>query len=96
MSTQIYIANLSYEISEDALKQYFASFGEITAAIIIRDRGTQRSKGFGFITFATEAAAQQAVQAMNDKILEGRSLKVTIARPFVKKIKNTIDNFISE
>lgn len=83
MSMQVYIANLSYDLNEKALKAHFARFGEITSAVIIRDRSTQRSKGFGFVTFALPEAAEQAVQTLNDTLLEGRSLKVNIARPLI-------------
>lgn len=85
MIQQIFIGNLSPELEQDELRRHFAPFGEITEIFIIRDRETRRSRGFGFITFATEAAAQKAIVAMNGVMIAGRPARVTLARPFIKK-----------
>ena len=78
---KLYVGNLSYQTTVDALKAAFAEFGEIVDAIIITDRATGRSKGFGFIEFADEKMAQAALEAMNGKDFEGRNLVVNVARP---------------
>jgi RNA recognition motif-containing protein len=78
---KLYVGNLPWSINNDGLKELFAQFGEVTEAVIISDRMTGRSKGFGFVTFATEEQAQAAQQAMHEKDLEGRKIIVNVARP---------------
>ena len=85
MTQQIFIGNLSHDLEQDEFRRHFSPFGEITEIFIIRDRDTQRSRGFGFITFATEAAAKKAIAVMNGSMIAGRPARVTLARPFVKK-----------
>ncbi len=81
MNTKIYVGNLSYRTGEEQLSQHFEKFGQIASVIIVMDRLTNRSKGFGFITFENQASAQQAVQEMNGKEIDGRTIKVSIAKP---------------
>ena len=78
---KLYVGNLSYQTTVDALKAAFSEFGEVVDAVIITDRQTGRSKGFGFVEFATEDAATAAMEAMNGKEFEGRNLVVNVARP---------------
>ena len=78
---KLYVGNLSYDTTIDTLKATFSEFGEIIDAIIITDRNTGRSKGFGFVEFADEESAQKALDAMNGKDIEGRNLVVNVARP---------------
>lgn len=80
--TKLYVGNLPYSVTSDGLREIFASFGEIVESVIITDkfRGN-RSKGFGFVEFADEAAATKAVEEMNGKEVEGRALVVNLARP---------------
>ena len=85
MKNQIFIKNLPYTLTQEELKRHFAPLGDITQVLVIEDRETKRSRGFGFITFATEASAQNAIDTMNGQLLEGRRLQVSLARPFVKK-----------
>lgn len=68
-------------MNDGALKDLFSEFGEVTEAIIIMDRQTNRSKGFGFVTFSDDASAQRAVDAMAEKEIDGRTIVVNIARP---------------
>ena len=77
----IYIGNLSYEVSEEDLKQAFEAFGEVESAKIIKDKYTNRSKGFGFVEMPDNAAAQSAIDGLNDTELKGRTLKVNKAHP---------------
>ena len=77
---KIYVGNLPFSFDNDKLKETFASYGEITEAVIIKDKYSGRSKGFGFVTFAAEDGAQKAVTEMNGKEVEGRALKVNEAR----------------
>lgn len=78
---KLYVGNLPYSIDKDALIGLFSTFGDIVDAVVISDKYTQRSKGFGFVEFADEAAAQKAVAEMNEKEVEGRALVVNVARP---------------
>ncbi|MBW2034082.1 MAG: RNA-binding protein [Deltaproteobacteria bacterium] len=77
----IYIGNLSYEVTEEDLKQAFETFGEVESVKIIKDKYTNRSKGFGFIEMPDDAAAQSAINDLNDTEIKGRALKVNKARP---------------
>lgn len=80
MGEKIYVGNLPYRFRSEDLKETFASFGEITEAIVITDRNSGRSKGFGFVTFANEESAKKAVDEMNGKEVDGRELKVNEAK----------------
>jgi len=78
----IYVGNLAYSLTEDALANEFAQFGEVVSTKIIVDReNNNRSKGFGFVEMADNAAGQKAIEELNGKILEGRNLRVNEAKP---------------
>ncbi len=76
----IYVGNLSYTCTDAELEQAFSPHGEVSAARVIIDRQTGRSRGFGFVEMATEEEAQKAIEAMNGADMGGRALKVNIAR----------------
>jgi len=78
---KLYVGNLPWTITNDSLKEMFASYGEVVEAVIITDRMSGRSKGFGFVTFADEAAAEKAAAEMNGKTVEERQIVVNVARP---------------
>lgn len=80
-SKKLYVGNLPWAVTNESLHDMFASYGEIVEAIVISDRMSGRSKGFGFVTFANEADAEKAVAEMHDKELEGRKIVVNVARP---------------
>lgn len=77
----IYIGNLSYNISDEQLKEVFEKFGEVVAVKIITDRETGRSKGFGFVEMRNDSEAQTAIAELNDTEIEGRTANVNKARP---------------
>jgi len=77
----IYAGNLSYSVTDEDLKEIFGAFGEVSRANVISDRETGKSKGFGFVEMPSEAEAQAAITALNDKEVGGRRLKVNQARP---------------
>ena len=81
MSRNIYVGNLSYGLSEEELSNVFSEFGDVASAKIIIDRETGRSKGYGFVEMGTEEQAQSAATAMDGRDIDGRSAKVSIARP---------------
>lgn len=77
---KLFVGSLPWSINSDSLKELFSQYGEITEAIVISDRETGRSKGFGFITFAKEEDAQKALE-MDGKEIEERTIVVNVARP---------------
>ena len=81
MSKRIYVGNLSFKTTADGLREAFSEFGEVTSSTVVSDRETGRSRGFGFVEMAEDAAADEAVEAMNGKDLDGRVLNVNEARP---------------
>jgi len=78
---KLYIGNLAFSVTEEALKKAFSEFGKIEEANVIVDKFSKRSKGFGFVTFSDEASAKKAVAEMDGKDFEGRPLKVSEAKP---------------
>jgi RNA recognition motif-containing protein len=81
VSTKLYVGNLSYNITNDQLGQLFAQAGTVIEAVVINDRDTGRSKGFGFVTLSSEEEAQKAIATLNESEYEGRKLVVNEARP---------------
>ncbi|MFA5770050.1 MAG: RNA-binding protein [Patescibacteria group bacterium] len=77
---KIFVGSLPWSINNDSLKELFTQYGEVTEAVVIMDRETQKSKGFGFVTFATEESAQKALE-MSGKEVDGRAIVVNIAKP---------------
>lgn len=77
----LYVGNLSYDLTEDDLKEAFQAFGQVTAASIIKDKFSGRSRGFGFVEMSVDAEAKAAIDGLNDKDLKGRALRVNEARP---------------
>ena len=78
---KIYVGNLSYEVTEEELRQEFTAFGEVTSVSIIRDKYTGRPKGFGFVEMASISEGQAAIAGLNGKTLKDRTLNVDAARP---------------
>jgi len=81
MSKRIYVGNLPWGITKVMLDGLFSPFGEIEDSIVIADRQTGRSRGFGFVTYRKDADADAAINEMNDKEVEGRTLVVKEALP---------------
>ena len=79
MSQKIYVGNMSYATTEAALTNLFGQYGEVVSSIIIKDRYTQQSKGFGFVEMADEQAAEAAIATLNNQEFEGRRLRVNVA-----------------
>ena len=76
----MYVSNLSVHTTNEDLKSLFAEFGEVSSAKIINDKVSGRSRGFGFVEMSDEAAARQAMEALEGREIEGRSLSVAVAR----------------
>jgi RNA recognition motif-containing protein len=81
VNKKLYVGNLSYDTTQDQLRQLFSEVGPVVSADIITDRGSGRSKGFGFVEMETEEAAQAAVERLNQSELDRRTIIVSEARP---------------
>jgi RNA recognition motif-containing protein len=81
MSTRIYVGNLSFQTTEDQVRELFTPHGTVREASLVMDRETGRSRGFAFVTMESEEQARAAIAALNGKEVEGRSLTVNEARP---------------
>jgi len=77
----IFVAKLDYNTQEDTLREAFEEFGEVSSAKIIMDKFTGRSKGFGFVEMDDDDQAREAIDALNDSDLDGRTIVVKKARP---------------
>ena len=78
---KIYVGNLSWNTSEQQLEELFAQYGTVSSANVVLDRDTGRSRGFGFVEMEDDNSAMEAIQALNDKEVDGRTLNVNEARP---------------
>lgn len=81
MAKKLYVGGLSYDTSEDALKELFSEAGTVESAAIITDKMSNRSKGFGFVEMSSDEEAQKAIEMFNGKELDGRNIVVNEARP---------------
>ncbi len=81
MESKLYVGNLSYNVTEEQLRELFSQAGTIKEIALIMDRDTQRPKGFGFVEMTTQVEAQKAIEMFNEKELDGRRLTVNLARP---------------
>jgi hypothetical protein len=84
-SVEIYVGNLSYELTEDQLRREFEKFGVVGAARIVADKNGQRSKGFGFVVMPNRSEAEKAIAAMSEKEVMGRKMRVNEARNTIKE-----------
>ena len=81
MAKKLYVGGLSWDTTNESLKDAFTQAGNVVSAIVITDRSTGRSKGFGFVEMETDEQAEEAIKMWDGKELDGRSLKVHEARP---------------
>ncbi len=79
MSNKVYVGNMSYNTTEEQLTDLFSEYGEVVESKIIYDKFSERSKGFGFVTFADAESCQSCIEALNGKEYGGRVLKVNHA-----------------
>ena len=78
---RIYVGNLSYQVTDEELRQAFEAFGEVSSANVIMDKFSGQSKGFGFVEMSSKTEAEAAISSLNGKDLKGRALNVNEARP---------------
>ncbi len=92
MDSKLYVGNLSYDTTEDGLREKFAQAGTVVSVEVIKDRDTGRTKGFAFVTMNNQAEAENAIKMFNGKTLDNREIKVNIARPREEKPRNSYGN----
>ncbi len=81
MSSNLYVGNLSFDVSEDELRELFEAQGEVVSAKVITDRETGRPRGFGFVEMSQAEGAQKAIESLDGQDFKGRPLKVNTAKP---------------
>jgi len=77
----IYVGNLSYKMRDDDLNRMFAAYGTVTEAKVVMDRDSGRSKGFGFVEMSEQAEGEEAIKQLDGKEIDGRNIRVNVARP---------------
>ncbi len=82
---KLFVGGLSWGTTDKSLEETFSQAGKVDSAVVIVDRATQRSKGFGFVEMSTEEEAQNAIEMFNGKELDGRQIVVNEARPMEKR-----------
>ena len=85
MAKKLYVGGLSYNTTEATLKDTFSQAGNVVSAVIISDKMTGHSKGFGFVEMSTDEEAEQAISTFNGKELDGRTITVNEARPMAER-----------
>lgn len=88
MTTKLFVGGLSWDTTQDSLKDLFSQAGNVVSATVITDKYTGRSKGFGFVEMSTAEEAQAAVDKLNGQTLDGRAIAVNEARPKVPREDN--------
>ena len=95
----IYVSNLSFNVQDEDLRDFFTPYGEVTSAKIINDRETGRSRGFGFVEMSDDTASKKAIAELDGADIDGRAVKVMEAKPKEKKsfggggFRSSGDNF---
>lgn len=90
---KLYVGGIPYSSTNEDLKKHFEAAGEVKDAVIIMDKMTRRSKGFGFVEMATREGADEAINMFHDKDFQGRNLTVNLARPMEKREDRPRRNF---
>ena len=85
METKLYVGNLSFNTTEDGLRELLAQAGTVQAVELIKDRDTGRSKGFAFVTMSNQTEAEKAISMFNETMFDDRAIKVNFARPREEK-----------
>jgi len=85
MAKRLYVGNLSFDTTDEGMREAFAQAGEVTSATVMKDKMTGRSRGFGFVEMATDEGANGAIEMWNGKELDGRALTVNEARPMTER-----------
>jgi len=89
----IYVGNLSWQMTDEDLRTLFEQYGSVTSAKIVKDKTSGRSKGFGFVEMPDDAAGQKAIAELDGGVVEGRAIKVMIAKPREERSNNSRPSF---
>lgn len=89
---QIYVGNVSYNTNEESLTSLFSTYGEVDSVKLITDRETGRAKGFGFIAMPNDDEANKAIEELNGKEFDGRTLRINEARPREERPRRDFNN----
>ena len=81
MIAKLYVGNLSYDITEEKLRELFTEAGTVDTVEVIMDRETRRPKGFAFVSMSNQAEAENAIRMLNGKMVDNREIKVNLAKP---------------
>ena len=84
----IYVSNLSFNVADEDLKDFFADYGEVSSAKVITDKFTGKSRGFGFVEMPDEESAKKAIQELDQAVVEGRTIGVSVAKPKEQRTDN--------
>jgi len=84
----IYVSNLSFNVEDEDLREFFAEYGEVSSARVIMDKFTNKSRGFGFVEMPDETAAQKAIGELDGGMVEGRAIRVSVAKPREERPSN--------
>lgn len=77
----IYVSNLNFQIETNTLKNLFEPYGEVTSALVVRDKMSDKSRGFGFVEMKEEEAANAAITVLNGQIIDGKALMINVSKP---------------
>lgn len=89
----IYVSNLSFNVADEDLHDFFAEYGEVTSAKVIKDKFTGRSRGFGFVEMSNDEMGQKAITELDGAVVEGRTISVTVAKPKEERSDNNRRSF---
>ncbi len=81
MNKKLYVGGLPYSVTDDQIRELFAAHGTVESATVVKDRYTDKSRGFGFVEMSTQQEAENAIAALNGTEMEGRSLTVNVSKP---------------
>ncbi|HTQ29388.1 MAG TPA: RNA-binding protein [Puia sp.] len=84
----IYVSNLSFNVTDEDLQEYFAEYGEVSSAKVITDKFTSKSRGFGFVEMPDDEAAKKAIAELDGASVDGRTIGVSVARPKEERSNN--------
>jgi RNA recognition motif-containing protein len=93
MSSSIYVGNLPYSVNESSLNEIFSPYGTVISTKIITDMQTGRSKGFGFVEMSSDEESAKAIKELDNAELEGRNIKVNLAKPKEERPRGKRDNY---
>lgn len=89
----IYVSNLSFNVQDEDLKEFFTPYGEVSSAKVIIDKFTNTSRGFGFVEMPNKTAAEKAIQELNGGTVEGRVVRITEAKPREERSNSSKSTF---